>query len=227
MAIVPFGDFLMNTATSASHSDRPAPTDGARSIGVIGAGQIGSAFARVLARHSIPAVIANSRGPASLHALTRELGPSIRAVSREEAAKADIVLVAVNWSKLSDAMTGLDLRGRVVIDANNPIEPPTFQPADLKGRTSSEVFSELVPGARVVKAFNHLPALLVSNDPHAEGGHRVLFFSGDDAQAKCDVASLIESLGFFGIDLGPLVAGGRLTEIPGGPLPIHNLVKFG
>jgi predicted dinucleotide-binding enzyme len=89
------------------------------------------------------------------------------------------------------------------------------------------VFSELVPGARVVKAFNHLPALLVSNDPHAEGGHRVLFFSGDDAQAKCDVASLIESLGFFGIDLGPLVAGGRLTEIPGGPLPIHNLVKFG
>ena len=216
----------MNTSASPSRSNHSAPTDGARSIGIIGAGQIGSAFARALARHGIPAVIANSRGPASLHALTAELGPSIRAVSPEEAAKADIVLVAVNWSKLSDALGGLDLRGRIVIDANNPIEPPTFQPADLKGRTSSEVFADLVPGARVVKAFNHLPAQVLSNDPHAEGGQRVLFFAGDDAQAKREVASLIESLGFFGIDVGSLVAGGRLTEIPGGALPIHNLVKF-
>jgi predicted dinucleotide-binding enzyme len=97
----------------------------------------------------------------------------------------------------------------------------------LRGRTSSEVFADLVPGARVVKAFNHLPALLVSNDPQAEGGRRVLFFSGDDVQAKREVASLIESLGFFGIDLGSLVAGGRLAEIPGGPLPVHHLVKYG
>ncbi|RDS86079.1 NADPH-dependent F420 reductase [Dyella psychrodurans] len=216
----------MNTPASPSRSNHSVPADGARSIGIIGAGQIGSAFARALARRGIPAVIANSRGPASLHALTTELGPSIRAVPSEEAAKADIVLVAVNWSKLSDALGGLDLRGRIVIDANNPIEPPTFQPADLKGRTSSEVFADLVPGARVVKAFNHLPAQWLSNDPHAEGGQRVLFFAGDDTQAKREVASLIESLGFFGVDLGPLVAGGRLTEIPGGALPIHNLVKF-
>lgn len=216
----------MNTSVSESHAGSTASvTD--RSIGIIGAGQIGSAFARALARHNIPAVIANSRGPASLQSLIKEVGPSIRAGTREEAAKADIVLVAVNWSKLPDAMAGLDLRNRIVIDANNPIEPPTFQPADLKGRTSSEVFADLVPGARVVKAFNHLPALLISDDPQAEGGRRVLFFSGDNMQAKRDVASLIESLGFFGIDLGSLAADGRLTEIPGGPLPIHNLVKYG
>lgn len=218
----------MNTHVSPSRTGSiDSVTHSARSIGIIGAGQIGSAFARALARHNIPAVIANSRGPASLQSLVSEIGPSIRAGTREEAAKADIVLVAVSWSKLPDALAGLDLRGHIVIDANNPIEPPTFHPADLKGRTSSEVFADLVPGARVVKAFNHLPALLVSNDPQTEGGHRVLFFSGDNTQAKQEVASLIESLGFFGIDLGLLVAGGRLTEIPGGPLPIHNLVKHG
>lgn len=218
----------MNTPVSASRADSTTSViEGSRSIGIIGAGQIGSAFAGALARRNIPAVIANSRGPASLQSLASELGPSIRTGTREEAAKADIVLVAVTWSKLPDAMAGLDLRSRIVIDANNPIEPPTFHPADLKGRTSSEVFADLVPGARVVKAFNHLPALLVSNDPQAEGGRRVLFFSGDDMQAKREVASLIESLGFFGIDLGSLAAGGRLAEIPGGPLPIHNLVKYG
>jgi predicted dinucleotide-binding enzyme len=214
----------MNTSASTSHS---SPTNGTPRVGIIGAGQIGTAFARALARQRIPAVIANSRGPASLRPLTDELGPSLHAGSLEEAAKADIILVAVNWSKLPEALARLDLRGRIVIDANNPIEPPTFQPIDLNGRTSSEVFSDLVPGARVVKAFNHLPAALLAQDPQTESGRRVLFLSGDDAQAKQAVAQLIDSLGFFGVDLGKLVADGRLAGIPGGPLLMHDLIKRG
>jgi 8-hydroxy-5-deazaflavin:NADPH oxidoreductase len=114
-----------------------------------------------------------------------------------------------------------------VIDANNPIEAPLFEPAELHGRMSSKIFAELVPGARVVKAFNHLPAHFISDDPQAEGGRRVLFFAGDDAQAKAAVSGLIERLGFFGIDLGSLEAGGQLVQIPGGTLPVHNLVKLG
>jgi predicted dinucleotide-binding enzyme len=55
----------------------------------------------------------------------------------------------------------------------------------------------------------------------------VLFYSGDDDAAKADVGGLIERLGFFGIDLGPLAVGGRLIQFPGGPLPALNLVKFG
>jgi len=54
-----------------------------------------------------------------------------------------------------------------------------------------------------------------------------LFFAGDDAPAKLAVSGLIEQLGFFGIDLGALVGGGRLVQIPGGPLPVLNLVKLG
>ncbi|MFM0207216.1 NADPH-dependent F420 reductase [Paraburkholderia sediminicola] len=197
-------------------------------IGIVGAGAIGSAFAKALAGKGIEAIIANSRGPASLADLARELGPSIRPGTREQAAAQDIVLVAVNWSKLPTALAGLpDFGGRIVIDANNPIEAPLFKPAELHGRTSSETFTDLVPGARVVKAFNHLPAHLLSADPQAEGGRRVLFFAGDDAQAKTAVSGLIERLGFFGIDLGLLVGGGQLVQIPGGPLPVLNLVKFG
>ena len=197
-------------------------------IGIIGAGAIGSAFAKALAGKGLKAIIANSRGPNSLAELARELGPSITPGTREQAAAQDIVLVAVNWSKLPTALAGLpDFGGRIVIDANNPIEPPLFQPAELHGRSSSETFAELVPGARVVKAFNHLPAQLISDDPQAEGGHRVLFFAGDDVHAKSAVSGLIGQLGFFGFDLGSLEGGGRLVQIPGGPLPVLNLVKFG
>ena len=196
-------------------------------IGIIGAGNIGAAFATALAKHGIAATIANSRGPETLAELVRRLGPSITAGTREEAAAKDIVLVAVNWSKLPTALKGLDLSGRIVIDANNPIEAPLFKPVDLGGRVSSEVFAELVPGARVVKAFNHLLAALLAGDPAAEGGKRLLFYSSDDAAAKAEVGALIDKLGFAGIDLGSLAVGGRLTQFPGGPLPALNLVKFG
>jgi predicted dinucleotide-binding enzyme len=197
-------------------------------IGIIGAGAIGSAFAKALAGKGLEAIIANSRGPASLADLARELGPSITPGTREQAAAQDIVLVAVSWSKLPSALAGLpDFGGRIVIDANNPIEAPRFEPAELHGQSSSEVFADLVPGARVVKAFNHLPAHLLSDDPQAEGGRRVLFVAGDDAEAKSAVSGLIGRLGFFGVDLGSLAGGGRLVQIPGGPLPVLDLVKFG
>jgi predicted dinucleotide-binding enzyme len=198
------------------------------SIGIIGAGNIGSAFARALARNGISATIANSRGPETLGELTAELAPHITAGTIEEVAKADIVLIAVPWSKLPSALAGLpDWAGRIVIDANNPIEAPLFKPAELGSKLSSEIVAGLVPGARLVKAFNHLLANLVSADPKAEGGNRVLFYSGDDIKAKAEVADLITRLGFAGIDLGTLKVGGSLTQFPGGPLPALNLVKFG
>jgi len=195
------------------------------SIGIIGSGAIGTAFARTLARAGIEATISNSRGPDSLKALVRELGPAVKAGTREDAARADIVFVAVNWTKLQAALAGLKWSGHIVIDANNPIEAPLFKPVDLKGRVSSEVFADLVPGARVVKAFNHLRAEVLAADPQSDGGHRVLFYSGDDNAAKAAVASLIEQIGFAGIDLGSLAVGGKLAQFPGGPLPNQNLIK--
>ena len=197
-------------------------------IGIIGSGAIGTAFARTLARAGIQATISNSRGPDSLKELVQELGPTIKAGTREEAARADIVFIAVNWTKLPAALAELPRwAGRIVIDANNPIEAPLFKPVDLKGRVSSEVFADLVPEARVVKAFNHLRAEVLACDPKADGGRRVLFYSGNDTAAKAEVATLIDRLGFIGIDLGTLAVGGKLAQFPGGPLPNQNLVKVG
>ena len=198
------------------------------SIGIIGSGAIGMALARTLARSGIQAIISNSRGPDSLKQMTCELGPLIEAGTREQAARADIVIVAVNWTKLPAALGGLaDWGGRIVIDANNPIEAPLFKPIDLNGRVSSEVVADLVSGARVVKAFNHLRADVLSGDPRADGGRRVLFYSGDDKAAKAEVADLIDRIGFIGIDLGSLAVGGKLAQFPGGPLPNQNLIKVG
>jgi 8-hydroxy-5-deazaflavin:NADPH oxidoreductase len=195
-------------------------------IGIIGSGAIGAAFARTLARSGIEATISNSRGPDSLKGLVGELGLSIKAGTHEEAGRADIVFVAVNWTKLPAALAGLpEWSGRILIDANNPIEAPLFKPVDLKGRVSSEVVADLAPGARVVKAFNHLRAEVLAADPRSNGGRRVLFYSGNDNAAKAEVAALIERIGFFGIDLGSLTVGGKLAQFPGGPLPNQDLIN--
>jgi predicted dinucleotide-binding enzyme len=198
------------------------------STGIIGAGQIGTAIAAALARLGVRAILANSRGPESLAETVAALGPTVTAGTRQAAAAQDVVFVAVNWSKLPMALAGLPpFAGRIVVDANNPIEAPLFKPLDLAGRSSSEVVAGLVPGARLVKAFNHLLPHLISGSPTSEGGRRVLFFSGDDAAAKAEIGALIDRLGFFGIDLGPLAVGSRLTQFPGGPLTALNLVKLG
>jgi len=195
-------------------------------IGIIGAGGIGAAIARALSANGIPATLANSRGPESLAALAAEL-PGITAGSVEQAAQADLVFLAVPWSKIPAAIGRLgDWHGRIVVDANNPIEAPAFRPVELGGRASSAVIADLLPGARLVKAFNHLQPSLLAGDPQAEGGRRVLFLSGEDAAAKAEVAKLIGQLGFFALDLGGVQAG-RMQQFPGGPLPALNLVKFG
>ena len=196
-------------------------------IGIIGAGAIGAAFARRLARAGIPGILSNSRGPDSLADLVADIGGPVRAGTRDEAAAQDLVLVAVNWSKLPTALGGLpEFGGRIVIDANNPIKPPTYEAIDLDGRLSTEAFADYVPGARVVKAFNHLPAKLLAEEPRTAGGRRVLFFAGSDVPAKAEVAALIDKLGFYGVDLGLLERGGRAINIPGGALPILNLIRL-
>lgn len=111
-----------------------------------------------------------------------------------------------------------------MIDATNAFLLPAMKLADLGGRTSSEIVAELVPGARVVKAGNTFGAAL-GGDPHDAGGRQVVFLSGDDGAAKAEVAELFDAAGFVPIDLGELVAGGRLQQ-PGGPFLGLNLVRL-
>jgi predicted dinucleotide-binding enzyme len=212
------------------------------SIGIIGAGALGSNVARLLARSGIEATIANRSGPSSLAGLVKDLGPSIKAGTTENTAKADIIILAVRWADLKTALGGLPAwNGRIVIDSTNPVEflapdsPDRKNPSnplaayglkniDLGGKVSTRVVSEFVPGARVVKAFNHLPVNLLP-EPAASGGKRVLFYSGDDASAKDDVRKLIDRTGAFPIDLGSLDVGAPLASLPFGALAGISLIK--
>lgn len=201
-------------------------------IGIIGSGALGSNLARAFAKKGMSAVIANRRGPESLADLIREVGPSIKAGTVAQAASADIVIVAVRFEALETALAGLPTwNNRIVVDGTNaviflePGSPETLDPTnplaaygikaiDLGDKQSSEVFSTFVPGARVVKAFNHLEVTALV-EPELSGGQRVLFYSGDDDAAKADVRKLIESIGFFPVDLGSLAVGGELADLLG------------
>jgi predicted dinucleotide-binding enzyme len=213
-----------------------------KSIGIIGAGALGSNLARTFATAGISATISNSRGPESLAELVEELGPTIKAGTTEDAAKADIVFIAIRWVDLKRVLGGLPAwNGRIVVDGSNPVEwidpnsPHANDPdnplaaygiraVDLGGRHSSSVVGELVPGARLVKAFNHLDARALT-EPGVSGGRRAIFYSGDDVDAKTTVRSLIEQTGFFAVDLGALDVGGPLASLPFGPLAGTGFVQ--
>ena len=197
------------------------------SIGIIGAGGIGQAFATHAVKAGFDVLVSNSRGPETLAELVRQLGRTARAVSRQAAARADVVFLSVQWQQLQAALSDLPpWDSRILIDATNPVVDPDFRLADLNGSTSSEVVASLAPGARVVKAVNTLQRALLAANPLQSGGRRVLFMSGNDAAAKAAVGDILDKLGFATIDLGPLASGGRLQQFPGGPLPTLNLIKL-
>jgi len=194
-------------------------------IGIIGAGHAGQAFARVAQRAGREVLIANSRGPQSLAAVVEALGTGVSAGTAGEAAASAMVVIAVPWASVPKAVASLAWDGNIVVDQTNAFVFPDMKPADLGGRSSSEIVAELVEGARVVKAANTLGAGLLGSDPHEAGGRRVLFLSGDDGAAKAVVADLFEGAGFFPVDLGDLATGGRMQQA-GGPLAGVNLVRL-
>ncbi len=194
------------------------------SYAIIGSGNIGSALASHFARNGIDVLVASKSGPASVGAALRDLGPQARAATVVDALQADLVILAVPFGAVPDLpASGRPWSGRIVVDATNAIDFPAFTPTDLGGRLSTEVVSDTLPGARVVKAFNTLPAALLAAEPSDHGGRRVVFLSGNDADANASVAALIERLGFAAVDLGKL-ADGRAQQF-GGALVAVDFIK--
>jgi len=191
---------------------------------IIGSGHVGKALAQRFARSGVPVTIANTRGPESLAALALELGPAVIAGSLQDALVADIIILAVPFAAHQEvARTIADWRGKVVIDAMNFREPSL---APLGGLQSSDFVARSLPGAKVVKTFNQLPAALLASDPHEIGGRRVMFVAGNHDDANSEVASLVASLGFAAITLGRIDEGGNLLRFRG-PLVLHNFIKLG
>ena len=191
---------------------------------IIGSGNVGSALARQFARNGIAVGIANTRGPDSISALAEELAGYLTPLSLEDAAKADVVILATPFSGHSDvARAAKDWRGKIVVDAMNTYGVP---PEALGGRLSTEVVAAAFPGARLVKTFNQLPAKLLGANPVEHGGRRVMFVAANDAEAAGSMAKLVGDLGFAPIVLGTLQEAGSLLD-KGGALVLQNLVKQG
>ena len=169
-------------------------TSSRATVGIIGAGNIGQAFARLTSHASRNAIISNSTGPASLKPPLGELGSAVSAGTAIDAAEAPIVVLAVPWPNIPEAVAGLTWDNRIVIDATNAVTVtfeagvPTFTALELDGKTSSEIVAGLVPGARVVKAGNTLFAPVLAADPREGGGNRILFISGDDHGGPTSIA---------------------------------------
>jgi predicted dinucleotide-binding enzyme len=194
------------------------------SIGVIGAGNIAQAIAgrAVSAGHHVK--LSNSRGPESLAKLVGRLGANASAGTVAEAAQAEILILAVPWDKVPEAVRDLpDWDGRIVIDATNQWNGPGTA-VDLGDQTGSERNAALMPGARVVKALDTLEAAVVAQNPGPTTGRLVVFLAGDDAAAKATVSTFADSMGFAPVDLGGLQVG-RLMQVGGGPLSGLHLVK--
>lgn len=187
-------------------------------IGFIGAGPVGQTIAKHALSTGHQVVLSNSRGPESLAAIVEELGDGATAGSVQEAAEQDLVVLAVKWWTVQAALFSVaDWKGKILVDTTNRIASlqPLLQ-GDISGRTSSEIVADLAPGAKVVKAFNTVPASWIS-DFSPSKRKTAFFVSGDDVDAKKTVSDLIDEMGFYSLDLGSLADGGRLQQT-GGPL---------
>jgi 8-hydroxy-5-deazaflavin:NADPH oxidoreductase len=193
---------------------------------IIGTGTVGSALASLFANAKIEVGVANTGGADAVQPLARKLGRSVQAQSLDDALKADVIFFAVPFLQFKEVASALsNWTGKIVIDVTNAFRlPAEVLEAELNGRPSSEVNAERVPGAKLVKAFNHL-SMQVLSSPVPAGGRRVLFISSDHKDASAKVARLAEELGFAPIEVGKIDEGGRLIQV-GNALVFQDLIKF-
>jgi 8-hydroxy-5-deazaflavin:NADPH oxidoreductase len=189
---------------------------GITTIGLIGAGRIGSQLARLSVAHGYRVVISNSRGPETLTDLVDELGSSASAASAADAAAAgDLVIVTIP-AKAIDRVPVEPLVGKIVIDTNNyyPSRDGRIAAIDDDSTTVSELLQARLPESHVVKLFNAIRSDQLTSDatPTGTPGRRALALFGDSPDARATVAALTDEFGFDTVDGGPLREGWRVQS---------------
>ncbi|GAB3891860.1 NADPH-dependent F420 reductase [Larkinella knui] len=196
-------------------------------IGIIGSGHIGRALATHLAKTNYRILITNSRGTASLTDLVASLGGSLTAADfNQTIAQADVLFIAVPWTQLPDLASEVQkYSGKIMVDAtNNIVSASPFQLADTAGKPTGEYVAALFPAQRVVKAFNTLAAATLAQPSQTSLGNTVIVISGEDADAKKEVAEITKAMGFEPVDLGTFRQGGHLQDV-GGALSGIEFIK--
>lgn len=188
-------------------------------IGIIGAGEVGSHIAKAAIDVGHHVVIANSRGPETLAPLIEVLGPNARADTAAGAAAAgDFVIIAVPLKMQNDMPTDA-LADKVVIDTNNYMawRDGHFPIVDSYEKSEHELRQEQLPRSRVAKAFTHIqaPRILTWGRPKGAPDRLAMATSSDYADAIETVRDLYDQFGFDTVSVGPLSESWRIT--PGQP----------
>jgi predicted dinucleotide-binding enzyme len=185
-------------------------------IGIIGAGNIGSQVARAAITAGHDVVIANSRGPETLEALVAELGEHARAATALEAAEAGEVVVVTVPFKAYTSIPVEPLAGKIVIDTNNYyFERDGHIPALDQGRdTVSGMLQAHLPESRVAKGFNQIAAASITTDGKPAGApdRRALATASDFDDAAQFVTELYDQFGFDTVNVGPLAESWRVER---------------
>jgi NADPH-dependent F420 reductase len=175
-------------------------------VGIIGAGNMGSAFARRLAAAGHDVVIA-SRDIEDAKEVAASVGAKVRAVPQPQLADGvDVVIAATPYPQQAGALRASGrLEGKTVVEISNPLKPDMSGLVVGHTTSAAEEVAKAVPGAKVVKAFNTVFAQVLAERPASASAAAVqVFYAGDDGEAKDTVRSLIESMGFEPLDAGPL-----------------------
>jgi hypothetical protein len=196
-------------------------------IGIIGAGHIGSQVARLAVRSGYDVVISNSRGPETLTGLVAELGSNARASTPVDAAKAGDIVVVTIPLKSYRTVPVEPLAGKIVIDTNNyyPQRDGHIPELDNESTTTAELLQAHLPTSKVVKAFNHIYAAELTEHGQAAGtkNRRALVIAGNDEAAKARVREIIDQFGFDVVDAGSLSEGWRIQRDTPGYGPRRNV----
>src|SRR6201993_717373 len=174
-------------------------------IGTIGAGSFAQAFAKRALKAGHKVKLSNSRGPDSLREIVNQLGPGATAATREEAAAFGMGHLAVPGDSVPETLAGLPRwKNQILIDGTNPFHGKAgkFTPADIGNLSASQLVAALAPGARVVKAFNHMTVPNLEADSVVNRARRVAFVSADDDGAKKQVEILLKAFAYSVVDLG-------------------------